>query len=94
MSSTLILKHVRKSFSTQDGPIHVLEDLTFSLNPGELLAITGESGSGKSTLLHIVGALETSDSGEIRYGDCELSNQTENQRAQYRRSMVGIKFHQ
>jgi putative ABC transport system ATP-binding protein len=94
LSSTLILNHVRKSFSTQDGPIHVLEDLTFSLNPGELLAVTGESGSGKSTLLHIVGALETSDSGEIRYGDCELSNLSENQRAQFRRSMVGIIFQQ
>lgn len=94
MSSTLILKHVKKSFSTQDGPIHVLEDVTFSLNPGELLAITGESGSGKSTLLHIVGALENFDSGEIRYGDCELSNLSENQRAQFRRSMVGIIFQQ
>lgn len=94
MSSTLILKHVKKSFSTQDGPIHVLEDVTFALNPGELLAITGESGSGKSTLLHIVGALENFDSGKIRYGDCELSNLSENQRAQFRRSMVGIIFQQ
>jgi putative ABC transport system ATP-binding protein len=94
LSSPLLLKHVRKSFLTQDGPIHVLEDVTFSLKPGELLAITGESGSGKSTLLHIVGALETSDGGEIRYGDCELSNFSENQRAQFRRSMVGIIFQQ
>ncbi|MGD8767456.1 MAG: ATP-binding cassette domain-containing protein, partial [Methyloceanibacter sp.] len=94
MSSPLILKHVRKSFSTQDGPIHVLEDVTFSLKAGEMLAITGESGSGKSTLLHIVGALETSDGGEIRYGDYDLSNLSENQRAQFRRSMVGIIFQQ
>ena len=72
----------------------MLEDVTFSLKPGELLAITGESGSGKSTLLHIVGALETSDDGEIRYGDCELSNFSESQRAQFRRSMVGIIFQQ
>ena len=94
MSSPLLLKHVRKSFLTQDGPIHVLEDVTFSLKPGELLAIPGESGSGKSTLLHNVRALETSDGGEIRYGDCELSNFSENQRAQFRRSMVGIIFQQ
>jgi len=59
-----------------------------------MLAITGESGSGKSTLLHIVGALETADSGEIRYGDCDVSNFSENQRAQFRRSMVGIIFQQ
>ncbi len=94
MSSPLILKRVRKSFSTQDGPIHVLEDVTFSLKAGEMLAINGESGSGKSTLLHIVGALETSDGGEIRYGDYDLSNLSENQRAQFRRSMVGIIFQQ
>lgn len=59
-----------------------------------MLAITGESGSGKSTLLHIVGALETSDGGEIRYGDYDLSNLSENQRAHFRRSMVGIIFQQ
>jgi putative ABC transport system ATP-binding protein len=68
--------------------------VTFSLKPGEMLAITGESGSGKSTLLHIVGVLETSDGGEIRYGDCDLSNLSENQRAQFRRSIVGIIFQQ
>lgn len=94
MSSPLVLKNVRKSFSTQDGPIHVLEGVTFALQPGELLAITGESGSGKSTLLHTIGALETFDAGEIKYGDFELSKLSESQRAQYRRSMVGIIFQQ
>ncbi len=94
MSAPLILKHVRKSFSTQDGPIDVLEDVTFSLEAGELLAITGESGSGKSTLLHIIGALETFDAGEIRYGDLELSSLSDTERAQFRRSMVGIIFQQ
>lgn len=94
MSAPLILKHVRKSFSTQDGPIDVLEDVTFSVEAGELLAITGESGSGKSTLLHIIGALETFDAGEIRYGNLELSNLSDTERAQFRRSMVGIIFQQ
>lgn len=94
MSSPLVLKHVRKSFSTQDGPIRVLEDVSFSLDPGKLLAVTGESGSGKSTLLHIIGALETSDGGEIRYGDLDLARLPDNERADFRRSKVGIIFQQ
>ena len=94
MSAPLILKHVRKSFSTQDGPIRVLEDVTFSVQAGELLAITGESGSGKSTLLHIIGTLETFDAGEVRYGNLELSELSGTQRAHFRRSMVGIIFQQ
>ncbi len=64
------------------------------MKAGELLAITGESGSGKSTLLHIIGALEASDGGEIRYGDLELTTLSESQRADFRRSMVGIIFQQ
>ena len=59
-----------------------------------MLAITGESGSGKSTLLHIIGALETFDAGEIRYGNLELSSLSDTERAQFRRSMVGIIFQQ
>ena len=63
MLSLLNAKGITKSF----GDILVLKDLDFQLSKGEFVAITGASGSGKSTLLHILGGLDTPDSGIIKF---------------------------
>src|SRR5690554_4897466 len=62
--SVISVEHVRKSFST----LEVLQDISFSLNSGEVLSIIGPSGSGKSTLLRCITNLETVDSGTIVIG--------------------------
>jgi lipoprotein-releasing system ATP-binding protein len=56
---------VSKQYPTPRGPLTVLADATFSLNPGEAAAITGPSGSGKSSLLYILGALEPPSTGTV-----------------------------
>lgn len=63
-SPILMAKHIRKVF-TGNQPLEVLKDLSFEVNPGETIAITGKSGSGKSTLLNILGTLEPPTSGEL-----------------------------
>ena len=57
------VSHVRKSF--EGGRICALEDVSFHLDAGELVALTGPSGGGKSTLLNLIGALDRPDGGEI-----------------------------
>jgi putative ABC transport system ATP-binding protein len=54
---------VRKSF--EGGRVAALRDVTFRVEPGELVALTGASGSGKSTILNLIGALDTADAGTI-----------------------------
>ena len=51
------MKNVSKTFYTEIGALDVLEDITFNLNEGEIIAIVGPSGSGKSTLLNIISHL-------------------------------------
>src|SRR3954469_5472707 len=52
-------------FETADGPHPVLEDVAFSVAPGEFVSIVGQSGTGKSTLLRVLGGLEEADRGSV-----------------------------
>ena len=65
------MKNVSKTFYTEIGALDVLEDITFNLNEGEIIAIVGPSGSGKSTLLNIRSKLIEPTEGEI-YVDGEI----------------------
>ena len=65
------MKNVSKTFYTEIGALDVLENITFNLNEGEIIAIVGPSGSGKSTLLNIISKLIEPTEGEI-YVDGEI----------------------
>ena len=61
--AAVLVTGVRKSF--EEGRVPALRDISFAVEPGELVALTGASGSGKSTLLNLIGALDTPDAGAI-----------------------------
>ena len=63
----LELNHVSRSFSHAKGSLRVLEDITFRVDEGELVAIVGPSGCGKSTMLRIVNGLMPATSGQVLY---------------------------
>ena len=79
---------VRKSF--EDGRVPALRDVSFEVEPGELVALTGASGSGKSTLLNLIGALDTPDAGSIEV-DGSGSTSSRAHRT-YRAATVGFVF--
>ena len=90
----LELKDITKSFSGVDGDVEVLRGVSLQLDAGETLALTGESGSGKSTILHISAGLEVPDGGSLHLEGVEINGLGEAERANLRRSEVGIVFQQ
>ncbi len=85
---------VSKSYPTAEAPVPVLRGVTFRLDAGRSLALTGESGSGKSTLLHLVAGLDTADAGEIRFGNTLVTELDDAGRASLRRNDIGLVFQQ
>ena len=92
-SSGLNAAGLCKSFASPSGAlIEVLRDVSFSIAPGEAVAISGASGAGKSTLLHLLGSLEKADKGTIKVGALEVTRTSPGRLAQFRNNQVGFVF--
>ena len=89
------MEGLKKVFRSGASEFVLFDNLSFSVEPGEMLAIVGESGAGKSTLLHILGALERPSAGEIYCADLQLSSLSENAAADFRNREIGFvwQFH-
>ena len=90
----LELHQVHKTYTTPQGPLKVLDDVSLRLAPGQSLALMGESGSGKSTLLHLAAGLDLPDQGSITLAGQNVSTLAEPDRAKLRREKLGLVFQQ
>ena len=88
----LEVNKLRKEVSSGDSELTILDDVSFSLEKGQSLAITGPSGSGKSTLLGLLAGLDTATSGEIYLDKVGLHKLDEEDRAILRKEKVGFVF--
>jgi putative ABC transport system ATP-binding protein len=90
--SALELAGVCKRYGTgQGGQVTAADNVTFTVEPGAFVALTGSSGSGKSTLLHMIGAIERPDSGTITANETDVTALRGTAQADYRRT-VGFVF--
>lgn len=90
----LDVQHLQKIYTTRFGgnQVEALHSVSFSVEPGEYVAIMGESGSGKTTLLNILAALDRPTSGEVFLNGKALSDIRERDLAAFRRSHLGFVF--
>lgn len=84
------LHNINKFFGSGSARVHVLQDLDFQAEYGELVLILGPSGSGKSTFLTIAGGLQTPSTGTVSIADQPIDQLTPQQREQVRLNKIGF----
>ena len=91
MEHFLAVKDLKKTYHPpHQAPVEALRGVTLSVEPGELIAITGVSGSGKSTLLHIVGLLDNQTEGTLTLGTADPAKLSDSKRAKLRNKEIGF----
>ncbi|QHM70655.1 lipoprotein-releasing ABC transporter ATP-binding protein LolD [Mixta intestinalis] len=97
MSESILLQCHQLCKRYQEGSVQtdVLRDVSFTMRPGEMMAIVGSSGSGKSTLLHLLGGLDAPTSGDVLFNGRALGGMTSAQKAELRNRELGFiyQFH-
>lgn len=86
----LRIEHLSKVYGCGDTAVKALNDVSFSIEKGEFVAIIGPSGSGKSTLLHMLGGVDRPTSGRVLVDNTDIYNLDETQLAIFRRRQIGL----
>ena len=86
----LRVEHLTKTYGIGDNRVNALDDVSFTVEQGEFIAIIGPSGSGKSTLLHILGGVDRPTSGKVYMDGSDIYMKNDEQLAIFRRREVGL----
>ena len=88
----LKVENLTKTYGSGENLVHAVDDVSFSVEKGEFVAIVGTSGSGKSTLLNMIGGLDVPTSGKVIVDGRELSTLKDEQLTIFRRRKIGFIF--
>ncbi len=88
----LEVKNLCKTYGKGDTTVKALDNVSFSVEKGEFIAIVGPSGSGKSTLLHILGGVDVPTSGNVIIDKTDISQLNETALAIFRRRQIGLVY--
>ena len=86
----LKVENLRKEYGEDNSKVVALDGVDFSIERGEFVAIVGPSGSGKSTLLHIIGGVDSPNSGKVFIDGNDISEYSSKELALFRRRKVGL----
>ena len=88
----LTIEHLTRVYGSGDTAVRALDDVSFTVEAGEFLAIIGSSGSGKSTLLHLIGGVDRPTSGTVKLSGEDIFARSDEQLAVFRRREVGLVY--
>ena len=88
----LKVENLTKTYGSGENLVHAVDDVSFSVEKGEFVAIVGASGSGKSTLLHLIGGVDRPTRGKIFVDGNDISKMNDDKLAVFRRRQVGIVY--
>ncbi len=88
----LKVEHIIKTYANGDKLLYALNDVSFSVNQGEFIAIVGPSGSGKSTLLHIIGGIDKPTDGKAFINGTDISKLKTDKMTIFRRRNIGLVY--
>ena len=86
----LRVESLRKTYGKGENVVHAVDDVSFSVEKGEFIAIVGASGSGKSTLLHLLGGVDRPTSGKVYIDGKDIYSLSDDNLAIFRRRQVGL----
>ncbi|WP_026675593.1 ABC transporter ATP-binding protein [Alkalihalobacterium bogoriense] len=86
----LKIENLSKVYGSGDTVVKAIDNVSFSVNKGEFVAIIGPSGSGKSTLLHLLGGVDRPSSGKVFVDNTDIYGLNETQLAIFRRRQIGL----
>ena len=86
----LSVEHLSRVYGTGDTAVRALDDVSFTVDAGEFIAIVGSSGSGKSTLMHLMGGVDRPTSGTVKIQGQDIFAGSDEQIAVFRRREVGL----
>lgn len=82
------IRNIEKSY----GNLHVLKNITLTIEDSKVVTIVGPSGAGKTTLLHLIGTLDKPDSGEIVINNTKIGSLSDNQLSEFRNQHIGFVY--
>ena len=89
---TIELRNVAREYTIGGQSVRALDDISLRLTGGQFVSVVGPSGAGKSTLLHLLGALDSPDSGSITFDGHEIGRLNDEQQSEFRHHRVGFVF--
>lgn len=88
----ITMQNINKSYGMEGNQLHVLKDISLTVEKGEYLAILGPSGSGKSTLMNIIGCMDVADDGDYQLDGVDIAHAKEKELTKIRNEKIGFIF--